>query len=146
MTTEARISKSGHVVFPLLGSILLEGKTVESAVRELTQKLDADYIINPQVTLTVLEYAKERITILGQVENAGAIEIPDEGRLDVLGAIAMAGGYTKIADPGRVTLRRNVNGEDKVYRINAKKLAKDKNAKPFYVKADDVITVGESIF
>jgi len=146
MTTEARISKSGHVVFPLLGSIRLEGKTVNQAVEEIRAKLDADYIINPQVTLTVTEYAKQRVTVLGEVQKPGAIEIPDEGTLDVLGAIAMAGGYTPIAAPSRVTLRRNVNGEDKVFRINAHKLANDSAAKPIYVQPNDVISVGESIF
>lgn len=146
MTTETRISKSGHVVIPLLGSVRLEGKSVDGAVRELTAALDKDYIINPQVTLTVLEYAKQRVTVLGQVQKPGTLEIPDEGSLDLLGAIAMAGGYTRIADPGNITVRRKVAGEDKVFRVNGKKLASDKEAKPFLMQADDVVTVGESLF
>ncbi len=146
LTTEARIAKSGFIVFPLLGSLKLSGKTVEDAVAEITQKLNEDFIINPQVTLAVLDYAVERVTVLGQVQKPGAIEIPDEGRLDVLGAIAMAGGYTEIADAGRVTLRRNVGGEEKVYKINAKKLASDKDAKRVYVLPNDTISVGESMF
>lgn len=146
LETETRISKSGHIVFPLLGSIKLSGKSVDTAVREITEKLNEDFIINPQVTITVMEYAKERVTVLGQVQQPGAIEIPDEGRLDVLGAIAMAGGYTKIADPGRITLRRSVGGKEKVYKINGKRLAKDKDAKAFYVRPNDIIDVGESLF
>jgi polysaccharide export outer membrane protein len=146
MTTETRISKSGHIVFPLLGSLSLEGKSVDASVKEITAALDRDYIINPQVTLTVLEYAKQRVTVLGQVQKPGTLEIPDEGRLDLLGAIAMAGGYTRIADPGNITVRRKVANEDKVYRINAKKLASDKEAKPFMIQPDDVINVGESLF
>lgn len=146
METETKISKSGHITFPLLGSVKLAGKTVNQAVDEITAKLDADYIINPQVTLTVLEYAKARVTVLGQVQNPGAIEIPDEGSLDVLGAIAMAGGYTRIADPGKVTLRRNSEGKERVFKINAKKLAKDEEAKPIQVQPNDVIVVGESFF
>ncbi len=146
LETETRISKSGHIVFPLIGSIKLSGKSVDAAVKELTEKLNKDFIINPQVTITVLEYAKERVTVLGQVQQPGAIEIPDEGRLDVLGAIAMAGGYTKIADAGRITLRRTVGGKEKVYKINGKRLAKDKEAKAFYVLPNDIISVGESLF
>jgi len=146
LETETRISKSGHIVFPLLGSVKLSGKTVDAAVKEISEKLNADYLINPQVTLTVIEYAKSRITVLGQVQKPGAIEMPDEGKLDLLGAIAMAGGYTNIADPGRVTLRRSVGGKEKVYKIDAKKLARDQRAKAFYVLPDDIIDVGESIF
>lgn len=146
LETSTRISKSGHIVYPLLGSVKLSGKTVDAAVKELTEKLDKDFLINPQVTITVLEYAKDRITVLGQVQKPGAIEIPDEGRLDVLGAIAIAGGYTNIADPGKITLRRTVGGKEKIYKINGKRLAKDKDAKAFYVYPNDIIDVGESIF
>ncbi|MEM6884744.1 MAG: polysaccharide biosynthesis/export family protein [Verrucomicrobiota bacterium] len=146
LETTTRVSKSGHIVFPLLGSIKLSGKSVDVAVKEIAEKLNKDYIINPQVTITVLEYAKDRITVLGQVQKPGAIEIPDEGRLDILGAIAIAGGYTSIADPGKITLRRTVKGQEKIFKINGKRLAKDKEAKAFYVLPNDIISVGESLF
>jgi len=146
MTTSVKLSKSGFVVLPLLGSIRLSGKTIEEAVKEITTALDKDYIINPHVTLTVTAYAKERITILGQVQKPGTLDIPDEGRLDLLGAIAMAGGYTDIANPSKVTLRRIVNAEEQVFVIDAKRLARDKKAKRVFIQPNDIITVGESFF
>ena len=66
--------------------------------------------------------------------------------LDVLGAIALAGGYTKIAAPNRITVRRQVNGQDQVFRVDGKKLANDTSVKVFYVQPGDMITVGQSIF
>jgi polysaccharide export outer membrane protein len=146
MTTEARISKTGYITFPLLGSLQLSGKTVETASAEIRAALDKDYIINPQVTFTVMEYAKQWVTVLGQVQKPGQVEIPAEGGLDLLGAVALAGGYTRIADPGTVTVRRKVNGQDTVMRINAKALANNKEAKQFLVKPGDIITVSESLF
>jgi protein involved in polysaccharide export with SLBB domain len=146
LTTETRISKSGDITFPLLGTLRLAGKTPKEAIETIRSALDKDYIINPQVTLTVIEYAKQRITVLGQVQKPGAIEIPDDGKLTLLDAIAMAGGYTRIAAPNRVTLRRRVGEKDRIFKIDAKKLAADPEAKPFYVYADDTITVGESYF
>ncbi|MDD5260448.1 MAG: polysaccharide biosynthesis/export family protein [Methylacidiphilales bacterium] len=146
MMTETRISKSGSITFPLLGSVVLENLTIPQAVEKIRAALDKDYIIDPKVTLTVLEYAKRRVTVLGEVNHPGTYEMPDEGELDLLGAIAMAGGYTKIANPGVVTLRRVVDGKDTILKINAKRLASDKETKPFFVQPNDTITVAESLF
>jgi polysaccharide export outer membrane protein len=146
LLTEARISKSGYIIFPLLGSIELAGKTVDQAAAEIRDRLDKDYIIHPQVTLTVLEYAKQWVTVLGEVQKPGTVEIPPEGNLDLLGAIALAGGYTKIAAPNRITVRREVKGQDELIHVNGKDLAKDTNVKIFYVQPGDTIVVGQSIF
>ena len=146
LLTETRISKSGTITFPLLGELHLTGKTVNEATTEIRQKLDKDYIINPQVTLMVLEYATQWVTVLGEVNRPGTVEIPPEGGLDVLGAIALAGGYTKIAAPNRITVRRQVNGQDQLFRVDGKKLANDTTVKVFYVQPGDTITIGQSIF
>ena len=101
MTTETRVSKSGYITLPLLGAVEVAGKSVADATNEIRTRLDKDYIINPQVTLTVMEYAQQWVTVLGEVQKPGQVQIPPEGGLDLLGAIALAGGYTRVADPFR---------------------------------------------
>jgi polysaccharide export outer membrane protein len=66
------------------------------------------------------------------------------GGIDLLEAIAMAGGYTRIAAPGRISVRRQANGSDQVLQVDAKKVAKGGGA--FRVLPGDTVTVGESIF
>jgi protein involved in polysaccharide export with SLBB domain len=146
MATQARISKSGYVTFPLLGAVLLRGKSVDDATADIRRRLDKDYIINPHVTLTVMEYAKQWVTVLGEVQKPGQIEIPPEGGLDLLGAIALAGGYTRVANPARVIVRRVVDGHDVILRVNAKELARDVQVKQFLVRPGDRISIAESIF
>jgi polysaccharide export outer membrane protein len=146
MTTETRISKTGNIAFPLLGSLKIDGMTIDEATAQIRRLLDKDYIVNPQVRIMLMDYAKQRITILGQVKNPGEMELPVEGGLDLLGAVAMAGGFTRIADPGRVTVRRNMDGKDVVLKVNAKDLERNDNVKPFLVQPGDTITVPESIF
>ena len=146
LLTETRISKSGTITFPLLGSLQVAGKTVDEATAEIRRKLDKDYVINPQVTLMVLEYATQWVTVLGEVQKPGTVEIPPEGGLDILGAIALAGGYTKIAAPNRITVRRQVNGQDQLFKVDGKRLANDTSVKVFYVQPGDMITVGQSMF
>jgi polysaccharide export outer membrane protein len=64
----------------------------------------------------------------------------------LLQAIGMAGGYTRIADPGKITLKRTVNGKEGVFKLNAKRMASGDATSEFEVLPGDVITVGESLF
>jgi polysaccharide export outer membrane protein len=146
MTTEARISKSGDIALPLLGNVHLAGETVASATADIHNRLDKDYIINPQVTLTIMEYAPQWVTVLGEVQKPSQVAIPPEGGLDIMGAIALAGGYSRVADPSNITVRRVVNGHDVVLRVNARKLAGDSKAPAFIVQPGDTISVGESMW
>jgi len=146
MTTEARISKTGDIALPLLGNVHLAGETVASAVAEIHDRLDKDYIINPQVTLTIMEYAPQWVTVLGEVQRPSQVPIPPEGGLDLMGAIALAGGYSRVADPSRITIVRNVNGHHQVLRVDAKKLAGDARSSTFLLLPGDTISVGESVW
>jgi protein involved in polysaccharide export with SLBB domain len=146
MLTEARISKSGDIALPLLGAVHIAGETVAEAVADIRAKLDKDYIINPQVTLTIMEYAPQWVTVLGEVQKPSQVAIPPEGGLDLMGAIALAGGYSRVADPSNITVRRVVNGRDVVLRVNARKLAADSRSPAFMVQPGDTISVGESIW
>jgi polysaccharide export outer membrane protein len=146
LLTETRISESGYINFPLLGPVMLSGKTVGQAISEIRMRLDKDYIINPQVTLMVLEFAQQWITVLGEVQRPGLVAIPPEGGIDLLGAIALAGGYTRIADPSHIIVRRIVNGQDQVLKVNAQRLARDVHAQQFLVRPGDRISVAESLW
>jgi polysaccharide export outer membrane protein len=65
--------------------------------------------------------------------------------IDILEAIALAGGYTRIASPERITVRRQSATGDQIFKVNAKRFTKGKGG-GFLVKPGDTITVGESIF
>jgi polysaccharide export outer membrane protein len=146
LETRVRISKDGTITFPLVGVIRVGGKTPQEAARTIRDMLAKGYLINPQVTVSVLEYTKYRLTVLGQVQKPGSYDFPDRERLTLLEAIGMAGGYTRIADPGKIVVKRISNGQESVYRVNAKKMASRADSSAFEVRPGDVITVGESIF
>jgi len=96
------------------------------------------------VNITLVGYAKRRFTILGQVNRPGSYEMPEGSPtgIDLLEAIAMAGGYTRIAAPGRITIRRN---GDQSLKVDAKRIARGAGA-GFRIEPGDTITVAESIF
>jgi polysaccharide biosynthesis/export protein len=146
LDSQHRISQDGTINFPLIGVVQISGRTVTQAANTIRDRLLRGYLRNPQVRVNVIQYASRRITILGQVQKPGSYVLPNEERCDLLQAIAMAGGFTRLADEGRVLVRRNVNGVDTILKINAHAETKNGSSELFEVRPDDKITVRERIF
>jgi protein involved in polysaccharide export with SLBB domain len=143
LTAVSRIGKEGAITMPLLGSVTVVSNTLETATTIIHDLLAKDYLVSPQVTLNVNEFAKRRFTVLGQVRNPGTFDMPAEDAVSLLQAIATAGGYTRIASASKITVQRMVGQENKRIKLDAEAMALDKNKKPFEILPDDVIVVGE---
>ena len=146
LETKVRIGKDGTISFPLIGVVKLSGKTANEAASTIRELLEKDYLFNPQVSVTILESAPRRFTVLGQVQRPGTYTLPEAQSLDLLQAIGMAGGYTRIANPRKVTIKRNLNGKEVVLHADAKEMARNAAVKPVEVTENDIITVNESMF
>jgi protein involved in polysaccharide export with SLBB domain len=146
LDSQHRISQDGTINFPLVGVIQISGRTVAQAAGTIRDRLLKGYLRNPQVRVNVIQYASRRITVLGQVQRPGSYVLPNEERVDLLQAIAMAGGFTRMADEGRVRVRRNVNGVETIMKVNVHAETKNSSSELFEVQPDDKITVGERIF
>ncbi len=146
LDTAVRIPGDGIVNFPLIGEVSLAGQSVQQAMRVIHDRLQSRFLVNPQVSIAVLEPAKQLITILGQVQRPGTYRLPEQQGLDLLQVIGLAGGYTRLADPGRIMIKRRINGSEKIIRLDGKRLARGESGEPFAVRTGDVITVGERLF
>jgi protein involved in polysaccharide export with SLBB domain len=144
LNTQARIDKDGAINMPMIGLVPLAGKSIRDATEAIENRL-REYLIKPQVTLTVLQYTKRRITMLGQVNKPGTIDMPDETTVNLQEAIGMAGGYTRIAND-KITVTRTVSGREQVIELDRKAMSKDGSIKRFQVLPGDTISVGERIF
>src|ERR1700730_2401981 len=143
MRTYGRLNSEGNLSVPLIGSVHLAGLTLSQASAKLPDLLGRDYLVNPKVNVMLLGYAKRRFTMLGQVSRPGSYEMPEgspEG-IDLLEAVAMAGGYTRIAAPERISVRPG----NQMLHVNAKRQARGDHA-AFTIVPGDTVTVGESIF
>jgi polysaccharide export outer membrane protein len=143
MGAKSRLEKDGTILLPLVGKVQIGGKTLEEASNYIRDLLAKDYLVHPQVSVTLTEFAKRRFTVLGQVQRPGSYEMPNDEPLNLLQAIAMAGGYTRIGAPTKVTVQRVVGDDTKTFKLDAEAMSKDKNAKAFEIQPDDTITVGE---
>ena len=148
LRSNGRLNGEGNLSLPLLGSVRLAGLTLTQAAARLTELYGRDYLVNPKVNVTLVGYARRRFTVLGQVNRPGSYEMPEgsPGGIDLLEAIAMAGGYTRIAAPDRISIRRHREGaNDQILKVNGKRVAKGEGGS-FSVVPGDTVTVGESIF
>jgi polysaccharide export outer membrane protein len=109
LTTEARVGESGNISFPLIGDVKMAGVTPAQGETEIAQRLSKGGFINePFVTLNVLQYRGQQVSVLGRVNRPGKHNLERVSRLtDVL---ALAGG---IAADGAdtVTLVRTRDGK-----------------------------------
>ena len=144
LRANGRLSPEGNLNVPLLGSIHLAGLTPTQAASRLTELYSRDYLVNPKINVTLVSYGSRRFTMLGQIGHPGIFEMAPEG-IDLLEAVAMAGGYTRIAAPERITVRRHTATGEQIIKVNAKRFTKGKGG-GFRVEPGDTITVGESIF
>jgi polysaccharide export outer membrane protein len=148
LDTAVRIPGDGRVNFPLIGDVALAGQSVQQATRVIRDRLQARFLVNPQVSIAVLEPAKRLFTVLGQVQRPGTYRFPatEQQNLDLLQVIGIAGGYTRLADSGRIIIKRRIDGSEKIFRLDGKRLARGESGEPFSIISGDVITVGERLF
>lgn len=143
---EVRLSPDTTLTLPLIRTVDLKGKTVREAQEIIRGLYDRDYLVNPQINITVLEYAKVSVNVLGAVNLPGAVVIaPDQG-LKLLDAIAHAGGFSRLADRKHIKLSRT-DGEGKTttFVINADAIIQSTSLDQWPLQKADVIYVPERL-
>lgn len=104
LTTIARISGDGTIVFPLIGQVKISGLTVPEVSQKIAHLLSEGYIVYPQVTALVQEYRSQKVTIMGQVKNPGMYEL--KGYTTFLEVLLKAGDLTSNAGDKAIIKRK----------------------------------------
>lgn len=116
LATEARVGASGNISFPLIGDVKLAGITPAQGEAEIAQRLSkGGFILEPFVSLNVVQYRSQQISVLGRVNRPGKFTLEKVSRIsDVL---ALAGG---ISGDGAdtVTLMRTRDGKPEYREID----------------------------
>lgn len=136
---EVLVRLDGKISFPLLDDVQAQGRTLIELKTDIASQLKA-YISNPNVTVSVRNAISKRFYILGEVVGTG--EYPLVKNLTVLQAFALAGGFTEWASKKEIILFRREGGQDRVIRINYKKILKgDDFEDNVAIQPDDTIIV-----
>lgn len=144
LSSELPVPPSGQVELPVVGTIQLLGRTAQEVTKELGERLAAaSFLVDPEVSVTILKFAPRRVFVVEGVEHPEAYEIPAGGELHLTQAIALAGGLSPGADPSNVTiLRRPKNGAPQRLRVDLRAiLDSDRVDLDPLLRADDAILV-----
>lgn len=131
LSGEFQVDGSGHISFPLIGEVTARGHTLRELERNLVEKLSDGYLVDPKISLEVLNYRP--FYILGEVKKPGMYEYVSG--INLHNAVAMAGGYTHRA-------RRN---KAEITRSNPEEVIKDAEHSTVILPGD-IINIRERFF
>jgi len=131
LSIETILGKNGTINYPFLGELKITGLTVKQVEELIVKGLKGDYLINPNVYVSINQYRP--FFIHGEVNRPGGY--PYQPGLTVNQAIALAGGLTERAS------------EDKIFLSNEFDTTKQKNVKLNHqLQAGDTIRIEQSFF
>ncbi len=122
LTTIARVTGEGEILFPLIGSVKVGDLTLSSVVEKISVRLADGYIIEPQVSVFIEEYRSKKVVLMGQVEKPGLYIL--DGRTTFMELLSKAGGLTKNAGDSAVIKRKEnpLDASEKKIAIDLKRL------------------------
>jgi polysaccharide export outer membrane protein len=113
------VRPDGGISFPLAGDLTAAGQTVAALTSSLAAKL-SQFIPSPVVTVTLQENLGNRIYVTGRVTKPGVYLINQD--VNVLQALAIAGGLTPFADRDDIKILRRENGVERAIPFNYKQV------------------------
>ncbi len=110
LTSKFKVSDTGTIAMPLIGQVDVGGLTISEAEKMIVARLRDGYIRDPKVSVEVDEYRS--FYILGEVREPGVYEY--KAGMNILNAVAIAGGYTYRANKGEMELLSPDQGQNSV--------------------------------
>jgi polysaccharide export outer membrane protein len=97
------VDQDGFVPFPLVGRVQAGGLTTKQFAARLTEVLEKDYLVNPQVIVSVKEYLSKKVQVLGEADKPGLFYLT--GPTTLLEILSKAGGLSKTAGKQLILVR-----------------------------------------
>jgi polysaccharide export outer membrane protein len=133
------VNNLGNIQFPVLGEIMVAGKTRGEIITILKQKL-SDFVTDVVVDVRIINF---KVTVIGGVNNPGVYRISDE-RVTLPQAIGLAGDLSLDGKRNNIMIIRHEDGKQKVTRIDFTQT--DFFKSPYYfLKQNDVVYVEPSL-
>ena len=114
---DAQVDSAGNIALPLLGAIPAAKRTIRELEADLTKRLKAKYVQNPQVSIAIKDAVGLRVTVSGAVVKPGVI--PVRGNVTLMSAISQSDGFSDTADKSSITVIRNTDSGRSIAHFNA---------------------------
>jgi len=123
LTKVVTVLPDGKIVFPLIGEIVAQGKTVVQLTDELKSKI-SPFVPDPEITVVVQQTNSMLIYVIGKINNPGRFALNVE--VDVLQALAMAGGFNPFAKRNKVKIFRRSGDQTQILEFKYDEVSKGK--------------------
>jgi protein involved in polysaccharide export with SLBB domain len=111
MSREYEVDSAGKVTLALIGAVQAGGRTPSELQDGLREALGKGYLRNPKVSVEVSSYRP--FYVIGEVTRAG--EYPFKNGMNVISAVAVAGGYSYRANNTTIYIRRAEEPTEKAF-------------------------------
>jgi polysaccharide export outer membrane protein len=138
------VSLSGKISYPLLGELPVAGRSTAEVAQQLTALLNARYLRNASVSVSLDRAANFTVTLDGEVRKPGVYQIPG-ARLSLLQAVALGEGVTELAKLNEVVVIREMDGRRYIARFDLADIRAGRSPDP-QIQQTDIIVVGYSQF
>jgi len=134
------IPPNGRISYPLIGQVMIAGRTTEDLEKEITEKL-AEYIREPKVSVQIVQVHSLKYLVIGDVTTPGIYEMTR--RMTVTEALAKAGYATRFGDLSKVAvLRMQKDGNTTPININIREVERGKLQDIYLTPGDTVVVPG----
>ena len=141
LSRELQVSATGTFAFPLIGMVEAEGREPQAIAQDIAARLRGPYVVDPVVTVDVLEQPGRVFTMGGEVNKPG--RYPVFGTMSLLEAVATGGGTTDTAKIGEVVIFRTVGDQRYIGIYDLGAIQRGNYADPT-IYPGDIVQVGES--
>ena len=115
LSRQVTVLPDGVINMPLIGFIQAAGKTVTALGEEIADRISR-FMPDPILDVSVIQSNSMNIYVVGKVRNPGRFSIPVD--VNVLQAMAMAGGPDKFADTDDIKIFRNEGGKTHIFKFD----------------------------
>jgi len=137
-----RMADDGSIDFPLIGRVDANGLTPREIGAQIVERLRQGYLVSPSVSVYVREYNSRKIFVLGQVKTPGTFAY--SSGMNVVEAVALAGGFSPTANPDYVVVTRDVEGRETRIPVPVGKISKGLAAN-LELQSGDIIYVPDTL-
>ena len=139
LTQSLQVRPDGKISFPLIGELAAGGRTVAQLQKDMEEKLSR-FIPEPTISVGVQDIRSMFIYVIGRVNAPGRFAI--NAPVDVLQALAMAGGCNAFAETKDIKVFRKTGSETRIMGFNYNDVSRGKNLEQNITLArGDVIVV-----
>lgn len=141
LTLSVRVDTEGFIRVPVAGSIKVVRKNPSDIEKELIARLSKRGYEQPEVVVSVEQFAPRNVFVLGAVKGAANMLIPEGGEMTAMQAISVAGGLAEDADIDRVVVQRKDNGKIVRIAVPARKILNGDAISDVVLNPSDTIVV-----